>query len=124
MRIPPDLQEADRLMAMYGRWAMDRFKKQHCASMEHKYRPPVQPGDDGPEPLMADFKAMDVQRALNLVPVQYRRILQAEYIPQRLPSPAIRRMLRLTKSTWDGSHLAGLRMFYNNWRLHVLRKCA
>lgn len=126
MRIPPDLQEADRLLAKYGRWAMDRFRKQHCASIEHRYVPPrdVENRREPAEVLIADFHAMDVQRALNLVPVQYRRVLQAEYIPQRLPMQAQRRMMRITKTTWDGSHLAGLRMFWNNWRLHVSKKCA
>ena len=119
MRIPNELQEADQLLTKYGRWAMDRFRKQHCASAEHKYRPPTLPGDEQPETLMADFKAIDVQRALILVPVQYRRVLQAQYIPQRLPPQAQRRMLRLTAKTWDGSWLAGLRMFDNNYRLHV-----
>jgi len=123
MRIPSDLQEADRLLVKYGRWAMDRFKKQHCASVEHKYKPPKLE-DEPKEVLIADFDAMDVQRTLNLVPLQYRRVLQAEYIPQRLPSVAIRRMLRLTKTTWDGSHLAGLRMFANNWRLHIQKNSA
>ena len=124
MRIPQDLQEADRQLAAYGRWAMDRFRKQHCASIEHKYRAPNWETPEPHEVLIADFKAIDVQRALNLVPIQYRRVLQAEYIPQRLPTPAVRRMLKLTRSTWDGSHLTGLRMFDNNWRLHVCKKCA
>jgi hypothetical protein len=121
MRIPSDLQEADLLLAKYGRWAMDRFKKQHCASAEHKYRPPpsFDNRDEPMEPLMADFSAMDVQRALQAVPLQYRRVLQAQYIPQRLPMEAQRRMLRLTRSTWDGSHLAGLRMFSNIWKAQL-----
>jgi hypothetical protein len=126
MRIPQELQEADRLLTKYGRWAMDRFRFQHCASIEHKYIPPrdVEKRRDPKEVLIADFQAMDVQRALQLVPVQYRRVLQAEYIPQRLPSAAIKRMLKLTKTTWDGSHLTGLRMFYNNYRLHAVKKSA
>jgi len=34
---PAELNEADRLLAQYGRWAMDRFRRQHCGSMEHRY---------------------------------------------------------------------------------------
>lgn len=118
IRIPSELNEADRLLAQYGRWAMDRFRRQHCGSLEHRY---VAPRDaevrrEPREPLMPDFSAIEVQRALNDVPLQYRRVLQAEYIPQRLPPAVVRRMLKLTRSTWDGSHLAGLRMFANCWR--------
>lgn len=121
MHIPSDLREADLLLAKYGRWAMDRFKKQHCASVEHRYRPPpsVDADREAPEALIADFRAMDVQRALNEVPLQYRRVLQAQYIPTRLPAAAQRRMLRLTHKTWDGTHLAGLRMFWNQWQKSV-----
>ncbi len=124
MHIPSDLRDADLLLAKYGRWAMDRFRKQHCASAEHRYRPPVSL-DNREEPreiLIADFHAMDVQRALQAVPQQYRRVLQAQYIPGRLPVAAQRRMLRLTQKTWDGSHLAGLRMFWNVWRAHFSKK--
>ena len=119
IRIPAELQEADRLLAQYGRWAMDRFRRQHCGSLEHRYVAP-RDVDNRREPrelLMPDFSAIDVQRALNDVPLQYRRVLQAEYIPQRLPPMVVRRMLKLTRSTWDGSHLAGLRMFANCWRV-------
>ena len=118
MRIPADLQQADRLLAQYGRWAMDRFRRHHCGSMEHRYVPPrdAEVRREPLEPLMPDFSAIEVQRALNQVPLQYRRVLQAEYIPQKLPPAAVRRMLKLTRTTWDGSHLAGLRMFANCWK--------
>lgn len=126
MRIPNDLQEADRLLTKYGRWAMDRYRYQHCASIEHRYVPSrdTERRREPAEAQLTDFVAMDVQRALQLVPVQYRRVLQAEYIPGKLPHAAVRRMLRLTKSTWDGSHLAGLRMFHNNYRLHIVKNPA
>lgn len=125
MRIPQELQEADILLAKYGRWAMDRWKQQHCASIEHRYVPPrdVEARREPREELIADFSAMDVQRTLQLVPIQYRRVLQAEYIPQRLPRGYFMRHLKLTKSTWDGTLIAGLRMFYNNYRLHIRKKC-
>ena len=120
VKLPQELQAASRVLAQYGRWAQDRYKKQHCASIEHRYQSPdLEPR---PEPFVPDFHAMDVQRTLNLVPLQYRRVLHAQYIPQRLPPHAIRRQLRLTAKTWDCSHLIGLRMFDNNWRLHLQQK--
>lgn len=116
--IPPELRDADELLHRYGQWAQDRYKMQHCASAEHKYRSPILPGDEPPTPLMADFRAMEVQHALVVVPMQYRRVLQAFYIPQRLPPLAIRRQHRIKAKIWDSSHLMGLRMF---WPIYSIR---
>lgn len=124
MRIPEDLKEADEQLHKYGQWAQDRFQKQHCASIEHKYRAPKQYEEEPMQGFIADFHAIDVQRTLNLVPLQYRRVLHAQYIPQRLPPVAHRRMMRLTPKAWDEGHLLGLRMFSNNWRLHIAGKVA
>lgn len=41
------------------------------------------PGEEPMPELMADFAAMDVQRALQVVPRQYSRVLAAVYIPGR-----------------------------------------
>lgn len=120
--IPVELREADELLYRYGLWAQDRYKKQHCASIEHKYRPPPQPGDEKPEPFIADFKALNVQHALVVVPMQYRRVLQALYIPQRLPPQAIRRHHRIKARDWEASHMIGLRMFWNIYSLRYLKK--
>jgi hypothetical protein len=118
LKIPPELQEADRLLTQYGRWAMDRFRRQHCGSAEHLYKPAgdIEARREPLVPLMPDFRAMDVQRALNEVPLQYRRVLQAEYIPQRVSLAVQRRILKLSPRTWEGTHLVGLRMFANLWR--------
>jgi hypothetical protein len=120
--IPPELRDADELLYRYGQWAQDRYKKQHCASIEHKYRPPVLPGDEPPTPLMADFRAMDVQHALVVVPMQYRRVLQAFYIPQRLPPQALRRQHGIPSKTWEASHQIGLRMFWSIYGLRYMKK--
>ncbi len=120
--IPPELREADELLHRYGRWAQDRYKKQHCASMEHKYKPPPGPDDEVPMPMMADFRAMDVQHALVVVPMQYRRVLQAWYIPQRLPPQAIRRLHRIPPKTWAASHALGLRMFWNIYQILYVKQ--
>jgi hypothetical protein len=119
--IPPELRDADQLLDKYGRWAQDRYQKQHCASIEHKYRPPVQPGDEAPEPFMADFRALDVQHALVVVPMQYRRVLHALYIPQKTHPMAFRRIHRIPAKTWQQSHTLGLRMFWDIYRLRYLK---
>jgi hypothetical protein len=116
MRIPQDLKDADALLTRYGRWAMDRWKKQHCASFEHHYKPPVLE----PEPtevLLADFVAMDVQHALVLVPLAYRRVLHNEYIPKgdlrHRTRGEIRRALKNSGQTFEVAVVTGLRMFHN-----------
>lgn len=120
--IPVDLRDADELLTKYGQWAQDRYKKQHCASVEHNYRPPD--FEPRPEPFIADFKAMQVQHSLVVVPMQYRRVLQALYIPQRLPPNALRRKHNIPTKTWENSHILGLRMFWNIYRLRYLTKGA
>ena len=65
---PPDLREAEALLIRYGLWAQDRYKKRRCASAEGQYRAPPTPGEEPMPELMADFAAMDVQRALQVVP--------------------------------------------------------
>lgn len=120
--LPSDLHEADELLEKFGRWAQDRYKKQRCASAEGLYRSPDFWNDgDLPMPLMAEFRAMDVQRALLLVPQRYRRVLHAHYIPQRLPTDAQRKRMGVALNVWHDEHLAGLRMFWNNWRFHIVK---
>jgi hypothetical protein len=122
IEIPQDLKEADELLDKFGRWAQDRHHKQRCASAEGLYKSPENWGPDGkPLPLMLDFRAMDVHRALLQVPLRYRRILFAHYIPQRLPPQAQRRRMGIPASVWDTDHGAGLRMFWNHWRLHFAK---
>lgn len=119
VNIPPELRDADELLDKYGRWAQDRYQKQHCASIEHKYQPPDH--EPKPEPFIADFEALRVQHALVVVPMQYRRVLQAFYIPQRLPPGAIRKKFKLKPDIWHQSRIQGLRMFWNIYSLRHLK---
>lgn len=117
--------QAEALLEKYGRWAQDRYKKQRCASAEGAYVPPPLPAADREppmEPFIADWNAMGVQRALNQVPLAYRRVLQAYYIPQRLPYHAIRRQHKISVRTWEESRIHGVRMFWNVYRLHYLTR--
>lgn len=113
--LPVELRDADELLERYGRWAQDRYQKRCCASAERQYRPPPLRGqDDEPmQPFMADWSALNVQHALVKVPMQYRRVLQAYYIPQRRPHHAIRRELKISSGTWELSRIEGLRRFWS-----------
>lgn len=119
--LPLDLRDADELLTRYGLWAQDRYRKQRCASAEGEYRPPHTRGVDCEEPLapfIPDWNAMKVQHALVVVPMQYRRVLQAHYIPQKEHPMAARRRHRITAATWEASRIEGLRHF---WRVYRLR---
>ena len=127
MNLPVELREAEELLERYGRWAQDRYKKQRCASAEGKYTPPpVRRVDcDEPlQPLMPDWSARQVQLALQVVSMQFRRVLFAVYVPQKEHPMAARRRLRLKRDTWEGSRIEGLRQFWNIYRLRYLTKHA
>lgn len=121
-RLPSELKQADELLERYGRWAQDRYRKQRCASLEGKYVPPPQltrDRDDTPmDSFMPDFDAMKVQTTLQVVPMQYRRVLQAIYIPQREHPMAARRRYRIKAELWERSLIEGLRKF---WSLYFSR---
>lgn len=116
--VPVELRQAEELLERYGKWAQDRYKKQRCGSAEGDYKPPaVYSRDDEPmEPFIADWHAMQVQGTLQAVPMQWRRVLLAYYIPQRTPWQAMRRMMG--SKTWHESHVSGVRDF---WRIYSLR---
>lgn len=121
--LPQELRDADALLTRYGRWAQDRYQKRRCASAEGQYVPPPMRGqDDEPmQPFMADWSAMNVQHALVKVPMQYRRVLQAYYIPQRRPHHAVRRELKIATALWEQSRIEGLRRFWSAY-LRILTR--
>lgn len=118
--ISPELRQADNLLERYGKWAQDRYQKRRCASAEGRYIAPPTPGEEPMIPFMPDFDAMKVQHALQVVPMQYRRVLHAFYIPQRKPHHAVRRELRIGATLWERSRLEGLRQFWSIYRLRYL----
>ena len=122
LTVPEELRTAEELLERYGKWAQDRYRTQRCASAEGNYRPPPSRDDDPREPFIADWNAMQVQRALQVVPMQFRRVLHAYYIPQRVPHHAVRRKLNITSRTWDGNRIEGLRQFWSIYRLRYLTK--
>lgn len=125
LNVPAELRDAEELLERYGRWAQDRYKKQRCASAEGKYVPPPTRSvdcDEPLQPLMADWSARQVQLALQVVPMQFRRVLFAIYVPQKEHPMAARRRYRLQRDVWDRSRIEGLRQFWNIYRLRYLTK--
>lgn len=122
-KLPPEQQQAEELLEKYGRWAQDRFKKQRCGSAEGKYQPPpsVRSDDEPLTPFIADWSARQVQLALQVVPMQFRRVLFAIYIPQKEHPNSARRRLGLSNQDWNEGRLHGLRAFWSVYSARYLR---
>ncbi|RTL40550.1 MAG: hypothetical protein EKK53_15290 [Burkholderiales bacterium] len=119
--LPPELFDADDVMQLYGQWAMDRGEKRRCGSAEGNYRA----GGEGArearrEPVVRKLSTDDAlrcQRALATVADAERVVLTILYVPQRLPAEAQLRLLRIPPQLSRVRHLAGLRTFWNWYRL-------
>lgn len=116
--IPPRLKDADEALHLYGRWAMDRERRRHCASAEGRYRIP--PGEVDREPrevILPAPDAMAIHRALLRVPDKERIVLHILYVPKRQPPEMQLRLLRIPPQLSAQRHLDGLRMFANLWAM-------
>ncbi len=119
--LPRELHDADEVMQLYGQWAMDRGQKRRCGSAEGNYRA----GGEGArearrEPVIKALTTEDAlrcQRALASVADAERVVLTILYVPQRLPSEAQLRLLHIPPQLSRVRHLAGLRVFWNWYRL-------
>ena len=120
--MPSELRLADELLEKYGRWAQDRYHKQRCASAEGKYRSPqVASRNDEPIiPFIADWNARQVQLTLQVVPMQFRRVLFAIYIPQKEHPNSARRRLGVSNRYWNEGRVHGLRAFWSIYSARYL----
>ena len=112
--IPQSLQPADERLTRYGRWAMERLRRQRCGSAEGKYRSFQDDEDRAPrEVLLHIDEALACQRALAKVPELERKVLTILYVPQRLPIEAQLRLAHIPARLCQERHLRGLSMFDN-----------
>ncbi len=117
--VPETLRQADATLHLYGRWAMHRWKPQRCGSAERYYLGERTDADFDPrreprETLMPGHEAVKVQRALYQVPEPFRVVLQALYIPQKLPAHVLLAKKRIPPKLSRERHLEGLFMFRNS----------
>jgi hypothetical protein len=118
--IPPQLAEADQVLTRYGRWAMDRVRRQCCGSAEGMYRSPQNDDDRAPrEMLLPAWQAMAAHRALIGVPDRERIVLHILYVPKRLTVQVQLRRLRIPPQLSQQRHLLGLRGFANLYALEA-----
>lgn len=92
--------DIEDLLANWAAWARDRPTAHHCASLEHHYRPPQHWHPPQPSVFVNVLSALDVDRALRVVPLQHRRALILHY-HSRAPSRYICRVLALRAAAWD-----------------------
>lgn len=111
------LFDADLMLEQYGRWSMDRYKKQRCASAERNYKAPPNDDDRKPAiPVMPDFDAMRVHRAVINVPMPFRAVLTAYYVQTRIPTVAQKRSLGMSWNQFETARVSGVRMFINIYK--------
>lgn len=119
--LPPDLYDADEVLQLYGQWAMDRGHKRTCGSAERNYRAgglgAREARRDPAAKTLTTEDALRCQRALASVQDVERIVLTILYVPQRLPSEAQLRMLRIPPQLSRIRHAAGLRVFWNWYRM-------
>lgn len=119
--LPHELKEAEELLHRYGRWAMDRFKPQRCASAEGHYKAPPSDEDRHPrEVIMATADVERVAKALKQVPDRPRRVLMWLYVPDRIPVQAKMRKTGTPPREMREQHLKGVRIF---WTLYAKPAC-
>lgn len=122
--IPDNLRAADELLQDYGLWAAAASDDDppiglRLGGAERLYRAPANDDDARrtPDPmLMSDAAALAVQRALARVPTNERQVLAALYVPQRSPPHVQLPRALVPPSLSRTRHLAGLRMFWNQYR--------
>lgn len=124
--IPQSLRDADEVLSLYGRWAMDKPVRRTCGSAEGRYViPPVDDDDQRRVPRQPGLNVeqrMAAQRALARVPDIYRVVLVALYVPQTVNGKVVHmkvvmRVLRIPERLMQERHIAGLRMFDNIYRI-------
>ena len=118
--IPAELKEADELMHRYGEWARRRFKFGACGSIERRYKH-GHVAEESLEPivvLMAGWRAFEVQRIVQTLPLDHRMVLWSQYradddgFAQR---HCHRKGIR-TRAQWMQWQIEGLRMLSNRLR--------
>lgn len=118
--IPISLRDADERLNKYGRWAMDRMRVHCCGSAEGRYRSNQNDQDRAPKEVLLHIDdAMRCQRAFAKVPERERKVLSILYIPKRLPVEVQLRLARIPPRLCQESHLLGLRMFDNLFRVEA-----
>ncbi len=116
--IPVELKEVDELMHRYGQWARRRFRINSCGSMERRYKAPDWENAPVPVVLMAGWRAFEVQKIVQALPLDHRMVLWAQYdadddeFAQR---HCHRKGIR-SRAQWMRWQIEGLRMLSNRLR--------
>lgn len=121
--IPEGLVDVHERLERYGRWAMDRHRRQRCGSAEGRYRSNQDDQDRSPQEVLLHVdEALTCQRALARVPELERKVLTILYVPQRMAIEMQLRLAQIPPRLCQERHLRGLRMFDNIFKSHFQPK--
>ncbi len=95
--VPAGYEKEDNILTKYGEWARDRRKWARCSSAEGNYKARWAETKECPPELIADFRAIEVQRTILQLPEHYRMAIQIWYVPAKSPFSARLRANKLTK---------------------------
>lgn len=124
--VPPDLQQADKLLTDYGRWAVPRSRnrpgtldRQYIreADRRESLEAYMRRRESIPNPMLPMQQALTVQRSLARVPDRERQVLHVLYIPRKISAERQLEILRIPPRLAQIRWLAGLRMFDNLYRM-------
>lgn len=98
-RIQPELEAIHARLENWAAWSRDRFRKNHCASAEWRWRPgDVHQEDRGPRDMWDSLDAEKVFNAIRGMPHKWRCLLHEHYI-HKPPIMVICRKLAIRKDT-------------------------
>jgi hypothetical protein len=92
--------DLDAQIANWASWVRTKPSRSHCRSIEHLYTPPKHWWPESPRAAIDVFAALDVERAMCVVPTQHRQALIWHYAA-KAPSSYICRKLVLRRTDWD-----------------------
>ena len=95
-RVMPEHEAIHARLENWANWSKDRFRFQHCASAEWRYKSPPNDDDRMPRVLWDSLDAIAMHRVICDLPYKHRMMLNMWYITKP-PMPAMRRKLGLTR---------------------------
>jgi len=114
--LPAELQEADRTLESYGRWAnRGGHGGGGCGSAERNYRPPQDDEDRQPrQPMMQPLEVERATKALQTLPMMTLLVIQWLYVDTGSLQAKMRKH-NIQPRHMRERHLEGVRLFWRAW---------
>ena len=95
-RVMPEHEAIHARLENWANWSKDRFRFQHCASAEWRYKSPPNDDDRMPRVLWDSLDAIAMHRVICDLPYKHRMMLNMWYITKP-PIQVVRRKLGITR---------------------------